>query len=240
MKKSLLGLLFIAFGLNAHADIQQGRLEDLLNLSEQYQHDGANCFASVVYVSGLIDDAAYISSGFYEAAVRTPYCQKLASQKDLKKGDVVVLGSPRDQDTGLWMHALLVLGDGNAFAKMGYKKEDKTIVTNMQKNIKFYRDQDSLIRSTEFRCDFPGLRAAIEQSDLKDSWRMLLGLRIQLFKELRQEQTINHDGVNQTLDRIADVIADSKSPKQIKALVRELLQSTRDQLHLLDAFIVEF
>jgi hypothetical protein len=235
----MISLLLIFFSLNAHAEIQQGRIENLLNLSEQYRHDGANCFASVVYASGLIDDSAYIASGFYEAAVRTPYCQKLPSFGALQKGDVVVLGSPHDQDTGLWMHALLVLGDGKAFAKMGYKKEDKTIVTSLQENINFYRDQDSAIRASEYRCDFVGLRQAIEQSDLRNAWDSLLRIRQQLFKELRQEQTMNHEDVTQMLAQVDEAIVHSKSTEQIKDLVRELLLSTREQIHLMDDFIVE-
>lgn len=235
----MISLLLILFSLNAHAEIQPGRIEKLLSLSEQYHHDGANCFASVVYASGLIDDAAYISSDFYEAAVRTPYCQQLPSQKALMKGDIVVLGSPNDREEGLWMHALLVLGEGNAFAKMGYRKEDKTIVTNLESNIKFYRDQDPQIKSSKFRCNLPALRMALELSDLKEPWEMLLIIRGELFNELRQEQTLNHDLVKQTLNRIEGVVTHSKAPGPLRSLVKALVASTRDQLHLLDNFTVE-
>lgn len=239
MRRIAIYLIFAFMSFNTQAEIQPGRMEALLALSDQYRHDGANCFASVAFSSGLIDDAAYISSNFFEALIATPYCQKISSEKLLKKGDFVVIGESKHNDVGRWIHTLLALDDGKGFAKMGYKKEDKTIVTDLHKNVLWYLHQDSSMKTSQFRCDFDGLRRTIEHSDLAAVWSDLLLIRKQLFAELTHEGLSNHEAMAAKLDLIEANISKSKNHQQLKEVVRGLLASTRDQLHLLDAFIVE-
>lgn len=187
---------------------------------------------------GLIDDASYVSSEFFEAITSTPYCKFISSEKLLKKGDFVVIGDSKHNDVGRWIHTLLVLDDGKGFAKMGYKKEDKTIVTDLRKNVLWYLGQDPSMKTNQFRCDFHALRMTIEHSDLATVWSEILLIRKQLFAELTLENIPNHDVINQKLGLAEAEISKSKAPKQLKELLRGLLASTRDQLQLLDVFTV--
>jgi hypothetical protein len=193
-----------------------------------------------VFTSGLIDDASYISSEFFEAMTATGYCQKISSGKILKKGDFIVIGDSKNNDGGgRWIHTLLALGDGKGFAKMGYKKEDKTLVTDLQKNVSWYLHQDPSMKTNQFKCDFQGLRMTIEESDLAAPWKDLLLIRRQLFVELTFEAIPSHEVIVQKLDQVEAEISKSKAHGQLKEVVRNLLASTRDQLQLLDVFIVE-
>ncbi|MGE5084959.1 MAG: hypothetical protein ACM3MG_01565 [Bacillota bacterium] len=239
MRKIAVCLIFALISLKALADIQPGRINALLNLSGQYRQDGANCFASVAFSSGLIDDASYVTSGFFEALTATPYCQNISSEKVLKKGDFIVIGDSKHNDVGRWIHTLLALEHGQGFAKMGYKKEDKTMVTDLRKNVLWYLSQDPSMKTTQFRCDFSGLRMAIEQSDLVTSWNDLLSIRKDLFAELTHEAVRNHDAIVLKLDHIETTISHSKAPQQLKEVVRNLLFSAREQLQLTDIFAVE-
>ncbi|MFM6929112.1 MAG: hypothetical protein ACKOX6_11650 [Bdellovibrio sp.] len=215
-------------------------MDALLALSDQYRHDGANCFGSVAFSNGLIDDASYISSDFFEALTTTPYCQRVRSEKLLKRGDFIVIGDSKHNDgAGRWIHVLLTLDNGKGFAKMGYKKEDKTIVTDRQKNVLWYLHQDPSMTALQFRCDFHGLRMAIERSDLAAPWGDLLSIRRDLFAELTHDSLKKHDAIVAKLDAIEFEISNSKAHRQLKEVVRNLLMSTRDQLQLTDVFVVE-
>lgn len=239
MRRIALYLIFAFISFNTQAEVQSGRINSLLSLSEKYRHDGANCFASVVFASGLIDDASYISSEFFEALTATPYCKKISSDRPLKSGDFIVIGESKHNEGGRWIHTVLALDGGNGFAKMGYKKDDKTVVTDLQKNVLWYLQQDPSMKTNQFNCDFKGLRMMIEHSDLAASWDELLLIRKQLFAELTLEVLPKHDVVVQKLDRLEAEISKSKAHKQLLEIVRSLLASTRDQLQLMDAFIVE-
>jgi len=236
----ILAVLSFSFHFKAEAGVLPARVQSLLSLSDKYLHDGANCFASVAYVSGLIDDASYLNSMFYESMTSTPYCRQIPKQEPLQKGDFIVIGGPGQQVEGKWIHALLVMGQGKGFSKMGYKKEDKTVVTDLQKNIKSFLVQDPSLRFTMYRCDFQKLRSVIEASDLAPVWQELLVIRQQLFSELVQKDLRSHAMILATLDGIEKKIAQSKSRPLIIDIMKSLVSSTRDQLQLTDVFTVEF
>jgi len=244
VKKILLSFILSTFIFSLHFKAEAGvlpaRVQSLLSLSDKYLHDGANCFASVAYVSGLIDDASYLNSMFYESMTSTPYCRQISKQEQLQKGDFIVIGGPGQQVEGKWIHALLVMAPGKGFAKMGYKKEDKTVVTDLQKNIKSFLVQDPSLSSAMYRCDFQKLRSAIEASDLASVWQDLLVIRQQLFSELVQKDLRNHAMIVASLDRIEQKIAQSKSRRLIVDIMKSLVTSTREQLQLTDVFTVEF
>lgn len=258
-------LLFLFFtSLSAAGktgQIELGRVEDLLNLSGSFKQDGPNCFASVAYASGFIDDAAYVDSGLFQAALETPYCQTLKTSTDLRVGDFVLLGGSPTKGGDRWEHAILYMGVGQVFAKMGFKKEEAASVVAMTENIQWYLQQirtpqgricaasflDERKRAmcerhslfpSYFRCDWKALRNELENSTFASLWAEILKIRQQLFKDTLQESPERHDAIKDRLDHLEQQVLNSSEVKALKNIVLATIHDTREQVHLMDDFII--
>jgi hypothetical protein len=215
----------------------------------------------VLYAKGLIDDAAYIDSDFVEAMTSTPYCKKLSSISSLKKGDLILLGGKFGAESGEWGHGILSLDEGKVFAKMGFKMNDPTQIVPLLVNINFYLSQDSSKAGkicaqsfqdknkeawcqaksafpSYFRCDLAGARLEIERSGLSQTWKRILAVRKALYEETLMESKLDHSKVSEELDLLEDAVNHSHESRQLRQIITSLIQSTRDQIHLIDAFII--
>jgi len=263
--KSIFLCLFILSLINpafARTDaVDFNRIKYLLDRSSAYKQDGPNCLATVLYAKGLIDDAAYIDSNFVEAITSTPYCKKLASLSSVSRGDLILIGGKFNEESGKWSHGILSLGEDKVFAKMGFKMDDQTQIVSIFENIKFYLSQDlskagqicaqsfkdktkeawCRARSafpTYFRCDLVSARKEIEGSGLSQAWKRVLELRRALYLETLMESKVDHSKVSDELDFLEDFAKQSQEPAHLRQITTRLIQSTRDQIHLIDAFIV--
>lgn len=233
-----LTLFFLALSSFASSDgIDEARIQSMLGLSSSYKQDGPNCFASVLFAKGLIDDAAYVGSDFTESLLASPFCRSLTSSKELESGDLVFLGSKSDK-LGRWTHAILFLGADKVFAKMGFMKDDPTQIVSIRENIQWYVSQDKSLKPSYFRCDLEELRSSIEQSDLAITWKTLLSLRKKIFAETLRESKENHEIVLENLNALEETVIKSQASAHVRKSISALINNTREQLHLIDVFIV--
>ncbi|WII73942.1 hypothetical protein QJS83_08640 [Bdellovibrio sp. 22V] len=246
MKRILLGLLF-GISLQAVADpraVDSSRVEYLQKISSLYQYDGPNCFASVAYASGFLDEASYLDSSVYEAVLKAPECAQLSSENELREGDFILIGGMETQDQAKWGHAILYLGAGQVFAKMGFRKEEPTSIVSLHENIRWYITQDTFVQGKRaaypsyFRCDWQGIKTRVASSSLAAAWKELQDIRKKIFAETYMQKSDDHESESARLEKLEEVVKGSTEPAFIKNLLLALINNTRDQIHLLDAIIV--
>ncbi|WP_374074612.1 hypothetical protein [Bdellovibrio bacteriovorus] len=240
VNRLVLSLILFFMTLSSFASsgsIDEARIQSMLGLSSSYKQDGPNCFASVFFAKGLINDASYVGSDFTESLLASPFCRLLTSAKELESGDLVFLGNKSDK-LGQWTHAILFLGADKVFAKMGFMKDDPTQIVSLLENVKWYVSQDSSLRPSYFRCDTEAFHSSIEQSDLAMTWKTLLILRKKIFAETLREAKENHEMVLEDLKALEETVLRSQAPAHVRKSVSALISNTREQLHMIDVFIV--
>lgn len=191
--------LSVLAGAASSLPITSERIQLMLNQGSSYVKAGPNCYSSVLFASGFIDDWALVDDGL-DKVLASSGCKELESISEVQPGDIFTIEGFAARYTNLRTHTGLFVSSTEIFAKMGNAPQNMTAIENAKNNINLYMSSgasnrcrknafNSKFKSTcledslfpnYYRCDFKALRNEIENSSVALVWRELSTVRKKL------------------------------------------------------------
>lgn len=244
--------LSVLAGAGSSLPITSERIQLMLNQGSSYVKAGPNCYSSVLFASGFIDDWALVDDGL-DKVLASSGCKELESISEVQPGDIFTIEGFAARYTNSRIHTGLFVSSTEIFAKMGNAPHNMTSIENAKNNISIYMSsgaskgcrknafnakfkskciEDSLF-PVYYRCDFKALRNGIEKSSAGLVWRELLTVRKKLAAAtLSPNSEADIVQIQNSLQQVhISLPADDSS--EIMAVVKGFLEDAKTQADLL-------
>lgn len=159
----------------------------------RYFSSGPNCFSSVLYAGGLLDDFSYIGSEIMQFIFDSPFCKEIPIS-ERKTGDITTVEGFEFRYHSYLAHTAIFSSNETAFSKMGHEPDDVIKNANYLENIgAYYKDKSCLeyaydssrrgdycTYSVLYRCDFDKFLNELGNSKAMSSYKKIVKIRKKL------------------------------------------------------------